>query len=354
MDSLQHFGHGLTRDQAQALQRSQQALLLDFSHPSDNAWNALRAANDIVEEIARDTGGLVWDELTREVFSPDEWHRKRVASWTEDIPDVSSQTTIHAYQSGEYVRAITLGMAKMGLPDVVVEDFSWSLSRTMGHLINLLCQAMAEGATLEEPGKFDLSLKAIKNASARDPQLNSLKPNATAMALLSLKKGKWEEGDPRNRIIAIAFDRYQGRDVHARQDKMLSSLFGWEDAITPVAHTEELLAASRSARSHLPDLHRAFAGGLEPGEFIEVKAPFSTPGSGREWMWVEITAWTDTRIKGLLKNEPFKIPALHAGQIVEVAEEDVFDYIRRRPDGTQEGNETGAIIERMEQEKGKE
>ncbi len=129
---------------------------------------------------------------------------------------------------------------------------------------------------------------------------------------------------------------------------MLTSFFGWEDAVSKVDHNEELLAASRKAKARLPSLYNAFTEGLQPGEFIQVKAPFAVPDGGSEWMWVEITAWKGDAIKGLLKNEPFNIPSLHAGQIVDVRQEDIFDYIRRYPDGEQEGNETGTIIEKMQ------
>jgi uncharacterized protein YegJ (DUF2314 family) len=321
---------------------------MDFGHPGRRVWEALQTANRVAEMMARETGGLLWDEETREVFRPDEWHKRRVASWTDLVPNVSDHTTIHSYKSDEYVRAITLGMSKFGLPDVVIEDFSWSLNRNMGNLINSFCQSMAEGAVVKESGPFDLDLRALKNKKVRDLQMESLKSNSTAVALLTLKKGTWEEGDPKNRLIEIAFDRYSGSDVHARQENMLSSLFGWEDRLTTVRHDEQLLAASRNAKAKLPMLYKAFTKGLEPGEFILVKAPFETTDGGNEWMWVEITAWKGNKIKGLLKNEPSNIPSLHGGQLVEVKQEDVFDYMRHYPDGREEGNETGAIIEKMQ------
>jgi len=65
-------------------------------------------------------------------------------------------------------------------------------------------------------------------------------------------------------------------------------------------------------------------------------------------MWVEVTRWQGGDITGLLKNEPFNIPELHAGQIVTVKQADVFDYIRQYADGTREGNETGVIIQKMQ------
>ena len=64
-------------------------------------------------------------------------------------------------------------------------------------------------------------------------------------------------------------------------------------------------------------------------------------------MWVEIAAWKDKQIKGLLKNEPLYIPTLHGGQEVTVRQDDVFDYLRTYADGTQEGSETFKIIEKM-------
>lgn len=349
MDWLHYFGRGVSREQAEALQKSEQALILDFAHPADDAWPALRMATALAEHMSRETGGLLWDDETRLVFSPDEWREQRLAAWRTAVPDISKHTTIHAYKDGEYIRAITLGMVKFGLPDVVVEGFSWSSNRNMGVLINLFGQAMAEGASFEKPGKFDLDLKKIANPDVREPQMESLKSNATAIALLGLKQGTGEEGDPDNRLVEITFERYQAPDIHARQEKLLSSFFGREDSITRLTHTEELLEASQKAKAELPALRRAFNARLQPNEYLLVKAPFTTPDAGQEWMWVEVSRWQGDQITGLLMNEPFYVPDLHAGQRVTVSQQDIFDYIRRFPDGSQIGNETGEIIQRMNQ-----
>src|SRR6266481_8472731 len=100
--------------------------------------------------------------------SPDAWHERRLKSWSGDVPDISSQTVIHVYKKDELDRAITLGMTKMGLPDVVVDVISGSSSRPVGNLINIFCQAMAEGAVFEESGKFRLELRAIKDSKVRE------------------------------------------------------------------------------------------------------------------------------------------------------------------------------------------
>jgi uncharacterized protein YegJ (DUF2314 family) len=346
---LRLFGHGISKEQELSLQKSKKALILDFAHPKQSVWMGLRTASSLVEEVARETGGLVWDEETREMFSPDAWREKRLEHWTGDVPDISRQTVIHVYNSGEYARAITLGMAKTGLPDVVVQELPWPSQGQAGNLINLFCQSLAEGTPIALPGPLNLDLKAIKNTEVSSKQKKSFKANASGLACLSLKEGAWEEGDPKNRLIQLSADRYMGDDSHARQERMLSSFFGWEDSITKVHHNEEVLAESRKEREKLPELQRAFAAGLQPGEYIQVKAPFHTPEGNTEWMWVDVTGWKGDKIKGLLANEPFEIPNLHSGQMVEVRERDVFDYIRYFPDKHSEGNTTGEILRKMEE-----
>src|SRR6185437_16903293 len=99
----------------------------------------------------------------------------------------------------------------------------------------------------------------------------------------------------------------------------------------------------------LPQLRKAFDDGLAPGEFIELKAPFRTPTGGNEWMWVEVTRWRGKTITGTLDNNPAEIPDLKAGQVVQIWQDDVFDYIRRFSDGRIEGNTTGPILKKLEQ-----
>jgi uncharacterized protein YegJ (DUF2314 family) len=350
IEELQYFGHGLSEEQAKGLQKSKQALILDFAHPSGQVWVALRAANQLVVQLARELDGFVWDEETREVFTPDAWEDRRLTTWAGGIPTIQKQTTIHVYKKDEFVRAITLGMKKAGLPDVVVEEFGWSSENQVGNLINIFCQAMVEGAPLSVPGPFTIDLKNIKDPVVRESQLKSLKKNATGVGYLQLKTAAADEGDPNNRLVELAFDRYVGRDSQAKRESLIGCFFGVEDKTAAIHHNEELLEASRRAKSQLPELNSRFNAGLKPGELILVKAPFKTRTGGNEWMWVEISHWKSHSIRGILENDPELVPDLHAGEVVEIREEDVFDYIHKYPSGRVEGNTTGEIIQKMERE----
>jgi uncharacterized protein YegJ (DUF2314 family) len=345
VESLRYFGRGISKEQADALQKTEAAFILDFQYGKEHVLDGMQAACALHERLARATGGVIWDEETREGFSADEWHKRRLSSWKNDLPDISQQVAIHAYKKETFVRAITLGMAKFGLPDIAVEDFSWDSSRTMGILVAIFGQAMLEGAGADSPESFTLDLKKIRHDDVRERQLTTLKKHATAKVQLVLRSGKWEEGDPRNRLVKLGFDHYEGPDLHARQQKLLEDFLGWSDSISTVQPNKELRDASERARAKLPKLRADFVSGLAPGESILVKAPFRAPDNGEEYMWVEVSKWKDSKIGGLLRSEPYKVKTLHAGQIVEVLEAEVYDYIRQFPDGSREGNETGKIIQ---------
>ena len=347
---IQRFGYGLSQADAAALAHAHTALILDFAHPASRAMPALRAASVLVEQLARDTHGFIWDEATREVMSPDAWHERRLLGWTGDVPDVAHHIVVHAYDNGGSVRAISLGMGKFGLPDVVLQSFSGTLIKPMGWLLNLTVQAMVEGAAPARAGQLDIDPRALRNEKARGALQAQLKPGAQP-ARLAVATGLREEGDPANRLMAISASRYPGSDEALRLSALSHSLFDAQDDLKLVHHTDELRNASEAARARLPALRELFARGLLPNESIEVKAPFRTDEGGREWMWVQVERWKGDAIEGMLVNEPDRIAKLHSGQHVTASQAEVFDWLHRFPDGHSEGDTTDAIIERLDKER---
>jgi uncharacterized protein YegJ (DUF2314 family) len=350
VDMSQLFGRGLSPGQAEALSHADEALVMEFNHPGKDRMAALRAAQVLAEQVARDTHGLLWDDETRESFTPDAWHERRVLGWVGELPDVSRHTVLHFYRSGDGYRCISLGMVKFGEPDVVVEDLVASDSRTLGNLVNVLAQALVEGATTDARGQLAIRLQQSRHPEVNRSQGEDLKPNAKRSARLLLVRGVADKGDPENRLVRIAFDRYDGPDEHARQAALSAELYGSTDRVSRIRHDEKLLAARDAARARLPALRDAFNRGLAPGEYLDVKAPFATDSGGHEWMWVEVRAWKGDRIEGTLQNEPDDVRHLRSGQDVVVSQAELFDYLFHHADGKVEGNTTGAIIEEMERE----
>jgi uncharacterized protein YegJ (DUF2314 family) len=347
LETLKYFGRGVSREQAEAMQESKVATVLTFSYGAADAIATTRVANDVMKELATRTGGLIWDDETRELFTPAALAEKRMSPPNHGFPDVRGHIVIHAYQNGEYIRAITLGMRKFGLPDVVINEFSWSLNDQMGNTINLFAQSLLEGAT-PTLGRYDFDVSRLKHDAVRAIYEKHLLDDAHAVAQLTLANASADEGDPENRLVELRFDQYTGETVHEKHEKFASSFYGSVDTVAYVKHNQAIEAASARARLKLPALRKAFNAGLQPGETMLLKAPFETSGGGNEWMWVEVSSWKGSAIVGLLGNEPEDVPGLHAGATVKANEKDIFDYIFYKADGSAEGNETGREIEKSQ------
>ena len=211
-------------------------------------------------------------------------------------------------------------------------------------MIVLVSQSIVEGSRLSEDSSIEISIDSLAETNYKQRLQSSLIANARSEVDVLIGDAKWEEGDPDNYLIEILFDNVAGESVQIRQEVLLSSIFGWEDKVSYVKHNQLIEDASMRAKSKLKGLKSDFNLGLEPGEFIQVKAPFTTPDDGVEWMWVEVMEWKGDKIKGLLKNQPKHIPELKGGSVVTVKESEIFDYFRIYPDGSSEGNETGELI----------
>jgi len=346
MRALRYFGRGLTKEVAEKLQKTESVFILDFGYPSKYRTKGIIQSSKLMKDITVITGGIIWDDQTRQCFSLEQWVTHRINGFSDDIPDISKHITIHVYKDGEYIRAITLGMQKFGLPDIEVSDFSWSDYKGTGNLINLFGQQLFEVGKVKTEGKFELDISKINHKKVRQSLLDGLYENSKKKATIKIIEGVKDKGDPENRIIEIVFDNYPGKNKQEKIYNMLSELLGWGDSISYIKHNEEILKASERARKKLPEIKKKIKAGLEPGEYYMVKAPFNTPDGGNEWMWVEIISWNGSKIKGLLKNQPSNIPRLKVGAEVIVNQEDVFDYIHQLPDGSSEGNETGRLIEK--------
>jgi uncharacterized protein YegJ (DUF2314 family) len=351
--SLRYFGHGLNAEQSDRLQHASSVWVLDFNVPLSAVAHHIRLANDLIHRLASQNDALIWDELTREVFSLDEWKSRRIDSWDGDVPNVAMQTTSHLYRprGSQLPRLITLGMEKFGRPDVVVNDVPNESSRSMSALVLVVCQLMVEDASNVPPkgtGMISIDIASIRYRAFRERQRQSFLKDATGKAEIAIREGQRETGDPYNRLIELTFTNFPGHSPQELQQAALSQVFGSEDHLFRTKHDRELLDARDRARAQLPMIAERFRKGPPPGEHLLVKAPFKTPDGGNEWMWVEVTQWDGNRITGILENDPVDVRDLKSGATVTVDQRELFDYVCRHADGTMEGGETSKILERRE------
>jgi uncharacterized protein YegJ (DUF2314 family) len=203
---------------------------------------------------------------------------------------------------------------------------------------------MIEKGRLEQAGSLSVSLDGVEEPGFREWITTNIKPNAKRHVTLTLASATRQEGDADNRLFEIVFPG-PVTSLHERHDEMLVDLFGSSDAVKHFKkHDARVLAASRRAKKAAFQLRDRYADGPPFGERLMVKAPFETTSGNNEWMWVEVVRWRGDTIDGILQNDPFEVPDLHAGARVEVRADAIFDYLLTKADGSEEGNETGKLL----------
>jgi uncharacterized protein YegJ (DUF2314 family) len=349
---FEYVRHSMTDKEIASFQKTQRATRLILSVPPDDVWKLSRKFTQLVLEFAETNKAFIWDSATRECFSRKGWKDSRLSNWPENgLPDVTSHITVHLYRPNDdspYLRAITLGMEKFALPDVVIQQMTASDQRPAGNLINLVCQSFAENPIVQNSAKAKFLLDALQASPFRSNMVDSLDSKATREITLALSEAEPQRGDPHNLLIELDFRNGKGKTEDERRNDLLSKLWGSSDSIVGVTHTDAILAASKRARTKLQALRPAFEKGLPPGSRLLVKGPFARDDEGSEYMWVEVMQWpANGKIEGILQNDPFYIRKLKAGAKVRVNFAEVFDYILYHADGTQEGNETGKLMDKQ-------
>ncbi|WP_158501682.1 DUF2314 domain-containing protein [Vitiosangium sp. GDMCC 1.1324] len=346
---LRYFGRRLNQSERKGLMGAKHATKLSFHVPFARRNEALLAATRFAHQLASERGAILWDAETREYYSPQRWKEERLDGWSSGAPIMSAHITMHAYGEGESIRIITLGMAKFGLPDLVVEQVPQSMTREMGKLVNGVAQLLAEGLELPENGTLDVDLTRVKNATARSQLEAKGRKDASKSVKLRAFEANRDKGDPENHLIELAFPG--SGTTHARQLAALDALFGKApDSITPVKPGDpELEAVATKARARLNELRPRVEKGLHPPEELTVKAGFPTDDGSSEHMWFVVTGWDKDGLRGTLANEPFSVKGLRRGSLVSVPLKDVDDYIYTRADGTEEGGESSRILMRREE-----
>lgn len=345
-ENLEYFARGLSPDELAKTPSATGAFVVNGVSPADQADGTHRALLALTHALAVKWKGVLWDEATREVFSTAAWAERRLA-WKEGPPDVRDHVTMHQCDDGELERIISLGMSKFGLPDVVANDVASGAGRSVANLGNLVMQTLVESPTIATAGKLQVDIEALTNSAAKADQAEHLLENAKKVATLDIAFTPLEEGDAPNRLLELVFAG-PGESAQEGQYRVTALVYGSTEKVVKVTKDDRELEAARvRALAAFLKLKRSFAR-RKPGTQLQAKAPFTTDSGGVEWMWCDVTGWKGTKVQGVLANEPFEVSGLEIGAHVEFEESAVFDYILTRPDGSTEGNETGAIIDRLQ------
>jgi uncharacterized protein YegJ (DUF2314 family) len=299
------------------------AVLVESSGPLARPCVPLWAALGAARGIAGATGGLLYDPLTFR-FAPD-------GSLKEDLPpDGEILITDHIvvpYSLREDGRAwvTTVGLTRFGLPNLECRDVPPHLAESVGTLLNVVARHLVDRVLARPDASRDLALEdeiALEGTGAALVRLahTPMGPDGTEpfLTLLPPRRSPVEKGVWLHSLVM------------AREPR--------EDRTVPRPAGDPALARAREeARSRLPEVKKRFLAGLAPGEALYVKHAFRGDGAVVEHMWVAVTSWKGEAIEGTLANDPRDIPALKGGQVVEIDEAAVDDWLLRRADDTREG-----------------
>jgi uncharacterized protein YegJ (DUF2314 family) len=341
---LSFSGVDLSNQEKMKLAKSKSAIVVSFLGTGENIIDKQKKIIDLISSATSGKKLFIGDFSALSFFSPKSWKTTRHDKFTGS--NILNQVVLHTYREGEFCRIVSLGMSKFCLPDVSIKDISCNDQRTYATLVNAVIATLIENPKINIDSTVTIDLQKISDASLRRAVSSDIKGEAKKKTEISLRFVKPEQGDNDNKQVQIVFEDPSFSSPQEQQNKIVSDLFGFEESYKHTTHDDELLQASERAKARLPELMNVFIKGLEPGYSLLLKLPFKTDSGGREWMWIEVTKWKGDYIEGILQNEPYEISNLKTGAIVTGSQQDVFDYILNKPDGTTEGNETGEIIDK--------
>ncbi len=347
---LAYFGKSLTEEERQKLQHCKKIVGFEFYGSTDHVYEKEATILKFIERVTQNKHVVIMDAPSVLYFNPESWRAAKTGVFYGPVYDIVNQTAIHAYREGEYCRAITMGMVKFGLPELSIKNLPCESQASITSLINLVAQTLAEHPVIAQDSTLQIDINNIKNDSVRKQLMQGLKPNAKKNATVRLRVVPPNEGDNEGLQLMLVFEDEDGTTSFVQQKQVLCNVFGCtERASLADRGDEELEAASARARQKLPGIKLLF-NKKEVGYAVSLKLPFETRDGKPEYMWIEVTNWDRGTIKGVLQNDPYDVEGLKAGSVVQVKEDDVYDYILYKPDGTQEGGETTEILLAREKE----
>ena len=349
VEDLEFFGRGMDKPTMVAAAGSKGLASFGWVLDADAKHAVLRDAIKLMGELAVQDGGYVWDVTSRELYTVEAW-KLRETSWDGDIPDVPRLFTIHYYEAEGRHRAISLGLAKLGVPDLVLEDVPKVQAEAAMTLFNACAQLIAEGAQSDANGRFRVDFAAIKHKEVRERLQRAAGEGATMRGDVLFAEGKRAEGDPENRLLELRFDGYPGETAAERQAAALLQLVGAEkeNLASMPEEDPELDAVKKKVQAKVPTLAAMVQKGIPLGESLLVKGPFATDEGSVEWMWVEVSRWDKGIVSGTLVNQPYAIKKLKLGAKVELRQDLIADYLLSRANGKNEGGESNEIIEKRQ------
>lgn len=223
---LELFGRGLTSQQRLVLGRPMRATVLEVHLAKDQPLAQLRKVELLAVLAAEELRGVLYDVETREYFSPAAWRERRVEGWSGDLPQVPTEIAIVTHPSSGERRSLTYGMARFGLPDLVLprHGSEETFAKAMATVLTLTAQLLVERGRVDAAGVMTLRIDDVQHPGVRAELRALQRGNAKGETQVNLGVAKPLENDPPNRLLELVFA--PGADGDRAMQKVISELFG--------------------------------------------------------------------------------------------------------------------------------
>lgn len=309
--------------------------------PHPGLWSAVAGARALVGDL----GGVAFDMTTRRLLPPGDEHRGLPDMGAMVIPD--HLAIEREDEEGPSASLATLGMAKFGLPDLIIRgvpgESRREASMVLGGLAALIAgwampyRERAEGHSVRarlEPF-WHLDMTEVLAAHAIDPADPFVEPAGETTVQLSTDPATRRSRLPRLEVKpATGAPAGSGSGVRGLIGQLFGAAGNYFEFPADLPGLGESLAR---IAADLPAIKGRFLGGLPPGAQLSVKRGFPVEEGRSEYLWVGVGSWSGDRIRGRIENDPVRCAGFDRGQVVEFGESEVFDWLITHPDGTREG-----------------
>jgi uncharacterized protein DUF2314 len=328
-DSLDTAAPLLSPAEREQVHQKTTAVVVRAQGPALREQIAARTAFAAAAALADALDGFVYDEASRRIDSSRDFVERRVTAALGEAAFAPRQIVVQLYrQEDGTARALTLGMARYGSPDLIARGSRMADGPLLVSVLNAVASQIVDG---KNAAPITLGLEDVARANRQKPAELAKDPAASKAVRLDVVEPERAEGDPDNEIVEIV---PEGGPSRTSWDEVLSSLFAKPREVVAAPIDSELAAR---ARRGLPAAIRRF----EHGDgALYLKGPFPIPPDARadggpvtEYLWIAVASCDERSCKGSLSNSPAYADNLAAGKTTGMARTDVVDWVIRLRDG---------------------
>jgi uncharacterized protein YegJ (DUF2314 family) len=115
--------------------------------------------------------------------------------------------------------------------------------------------------------------------------------------------------------------------------------------VTVADFDRRIAPAVKKALATLPQAKRRFLKGLPEGQVFFLSTRIKDPDGTFEQVFVRVQQWSGAQVQGTIANALGTVKTYQQNQLISFPESEVLDWTISRPDGSEEGNYVGKLLD---------